>query len=346
MVSIAIIGAGISGLAAARCLRDAGQRVVIFEKSHDVGGRLATRRNQGFTYDDGAQYIKPGSQLSISWITKRFASPDLIDIPKPIWTFDQQGKIREGDPRQNVEPRWTYRFGNNTLPKLLVEELDVRLDTCIHQLQQTPTGWQLLDTKKETYGPFHQVLITLPAAQAQHLIQDSTIDPQLQQGIGEQLGEIAHNSLISVMLGVRPQPRQRPFYALVNTDKQHSISWLAWEHEKAPERTPARNGLLIAQMAPDYSQQHWEDDDDLLIQNVTAQVHKLLQENLPRSTFHDVKRWRYALPSKTRNNSVLNRFTLSEGLAFAGDSYTGGRVHLSLENGVRIALDMLRMLSL
>ena len=111
MTSIAIIGAGISGLAAAHVLSDAGHAVTIFEKSGEVGGRATTRRRDGFTYDSGAQYIKGGGAMSDAWITERFRVDDLIDISKPVWVFDSQGRIQEGDPLQNVDPKWNYRSG-------------------------------------------------------------------------------------------------------------------------------------------------------------------------------------------------------------------------------------------
>ena len=80
MPSIAIVGAGCSGLAAAHELRDAGYAVTLFEQSQDVGGRAATRNQYGFTYDYGAQYIKSGSSISVSLVTKQFRLADLIDI--------------------------------------------------------------------------------------------------------------------------------------------------------------------------------------------------------------------------------------------------------------------------
>ncbi|WP_269139402.1 FAD-dependent oxidoreductase [Burkholderia vietnamiensis] len=41
---IAIVGAGIAGLACARVLSDAGHHVTVYEKSRGVGGRMSTRR--------------------------------------------------------------------------------------------------------------------------------------------------------------------------------------------------------------------------------------------------------------------------------------------------------------
>jgi predicted NAD/FAD-dependent oxidoreductase len=59
-MKLAIIGAGMAGLAAAHWLRRERPdiEVLIFEKSRGVGGRTATRRVQGAVFDHGAQYIK------------------------------------------------------------------------------------------------------------------------------------------------------------------------------------------------------------------------------------------------------------------------------------------------
>ena len=54
MTKIAIIGAGLSGLTAAHDLKEHAN-VTLYEKSRGVGGRLATRRAEPFSFDHGAQ---------------------------------------------------------------------------------------------------------------------------------------------------------------------------------------------------------------------------------------------------------------------------------------------------
>jgi predicted NAD/FAD-dependent oxidoreductase len=49
--TVAVVGAGISGLTWARTLADHGLPVTVFEKSRGVGGRMATRRS-----DDGVMF--------------------------------------------------------------------------------------------------------------------------------------------------------------------------------------------------------------------------------------------------------------------------------------------------
>ena len=250
MSTIAIIGAGCSGLAAAHILRDTGHKVTLFEKSNGVGGRAATRQRSDFTYDDGAQYIKQGSPASVTLITERFRSPDLIDIEKPVWIFDGSNHIQEGDTTQNAEPKWNYRHGLNTLPQLMANGQEIRFGTEITRLRQTRQGWELFNDVENSEGTFDRLMIAIPARQASALLQASDLEHDLHTTLHTYLQQSRYNPLISVMLGYRPAPRTRPFYALVNTDKTHPISWLAYEHEKAPERAPTGTGLLIAQMAP------------------------------------------------------------------------------------------------
>lgn len=57
--SIAIIGAGLSGLACARALTQAGQRFTIYEAADAVGGRVRSDVVDGFTLDRGFQVLLP-----------------------------------------------------------------------------------------------------------------------------------------------------------------------------------------------------------------------------------------------------------------------------------------------
>ena len=55
LIKVAIMGSGISALAAAHFLRD-WVEVVLFEKSRGVGGRMSMRRVDLYIFDHGAQY--------------------------------------------------------------------------------------------------------------------------------------------------------------------------------------------------------------------------------------------------------------------------------------------------
>ena len=54
---IAVVGAGISGLACAYELQKKGFAVTVFEKEHQVGGRMSSRKKDGLTFDIGANHL-------------------------------------------------------------------------------------------------------------------------------------------------------------------------------------------------------------------------------------------------------------------------------------------------
>ena len=56
-VSVAVIGAGLAGIACAQRLQEAGVQVRVFEAQRAPGGRLATRRFAVATFDHGAQFL-------------------------------------------------------------------------------------------------------------------------------------------------------------------------------------------------------------------------------------------------------------------------------------------------
>jgi renalase len=341
MPSIAIIGSGCSGLAAAHQLIDMGHTVTIFEQNQQVGGRAATGKQQGFIYDYGAQYIKHGDSVSVKMISERFRLAELIDIAKPVWIFDGDGHVQEGDPILNAEPKWNYRSGLQALPERMAESLDIRLQTYIDHVKRGLTSWKLFDKRGKDFGEFDRILITIPANEAGELINKSEIENKRKEVIRASLEKARYNPIISVMLGYRPVPQERPYYALVNTDKAHAISWLAWEHEKASERTPKGAGMLIAQMAPHYSHEYSLKPDAEIVSDVAHRVASLLDEPLDSPFFTDVFRWRYALPAEMVDADQLNALAKPLGLAFCGDAFVGGRVHLALEHGFEFAQQLM-----
>ncbi|MBM9766441.1 phytoene desaturase family protein, partial [Staphylococcus aureus] len=56
-MKIAVIGAGVTGLAAAARIASQGHEVIIFEKNNNVGGRMNQLKKDGFTFDMGPTIV-------------------------------------------------------------------------------------------------------------------------------------------------------------------------------------------------------------------------------------------------------------------------------------------------
>ena len=80
---IAILGAGVSGLTAARLLADRGIDVTVFEKNHTVGGLARTRFTDGYLYDPHGGHILNSKHPEVmDWVFSL--------LPKEKWKFTER----------------------------------------------------------------------------------------------------------------------------------------------------------------------------------------------------------------------------------------------------------------
>ncbi len=344
---VAIVGAGVAGLAAGRRLQAQGHEVFVFEQSRELGGRAATRRTHGCILDHGAQYLKtPDDTPAVrQLILDELPRDGLVDIGRPVWTFDRSGQVAPGDPAQNAEPKWTYTAGLATLGTRLAAGLDVSLQTRVGRLERIPNGYRLLDDASAALGEAERVLVAIPAPQGVELLQVSALPAGRRDAALAELARARYRPILSVLLGYAQPPRAavfaggsldepRPYYALVNTDRGHDVSWLAFENDK-PARVPTGTLALVVQMAPAFSREHFDDAPELVAALAAQATATLLGVDLGALAWHDLTRWRDALPDTTCDLAALNRD--HDGLLFAGDYVAGGRVHLALQAGLDAA---------
>ena len=345
---VAIVGAGAAGLAAGRALSKSGHEVMIFEQSRDLGGRAATRCMHGCVIDYGAQYLTlPDDTPAVRrLVLEELSREGLLDIGRPVWTFDRAGRVAPGDPARNAAPKWTYAKGLVALAERLAAGLEVRRETRVARLHRQPNGYLLLDADGAALGEVERVLMAIPAGQAIELAQASEIAAGRRDAALAELARARYRRILSITLGyARPPggtifaggtpPGPRPYYALVNTDRGHDVSWLAVENDKGPARVRVGTLALIVQMGPAFSATHYDEAPERLAERAAEAASLLLGVELGRPLWHDVARWRYALPDATCDLAALNRD--HDALLFAGDYVAGGRVHLALQAGLDAA---------
>lgn len=345
MKQVAIVGAGAAGLAAARHVRQ--QRpdlaVTVYERGHVPGGRVASRRRNGYVFDHGAQNIKAHTPAIEHLLTRELPAGGLCLLQEPVWVFDAAGTIAAGDPTLNAEPKWYYNDGNDQLGRLLAEGLDIRYGAPVARLvRATPDRLALLDPAGHSLGQATHVLLTPPAPQTAAIVAQSEIATTDRALLLAELERATYRPCISVTCAF-DRRITRPFYALVNIDRAHPIAWLALEHTKGPRRCRPDHSLLIAQMGAVWSEAHWNVPAEALGAQAMQLAGDLLGEAPGEPLWYDIERWPAALPDSAADFAVLNQAT--EALFFAGDYTTGlGRIHLALACGQRAAEAMLRSL--
>lgn len=101
--SVIVIGAGISGLAAAKKLKEKGLKVTVLEAQDKVGGRLRTNRSLGIAFDEGASWIHGTDGNPITTLAKEAGMETYHTIDENRKSYDIGGTARNAGIYDNAE---------------------------------------------------------------------------------------------------------------------------------------------------------------------------------------------------------------------------------------------------
>jgi renalase len=339
--SIAIVGAGMAGIACARTLMQAGHQVTVFEKSAGPGGRMATRRTPFGSFDHASQYFTVRDA--------RFAKA-LETVPglcKPwsattVRVLDEHGRVAAaGLP--GCESHWVPVPGMNALvsrwAQPLVDSQRLELQTKVTRIERDPIEahhWQLRTTgaqdSQHVFSGFDAVLLAMPSAQAQDLLQSSAQAGRL----AKQIGKVQVAPCWTLLLAY-PQAMQPGLSSLgpqwnAARSTHHRIAWLARESSK-PGRERIERWTVQASAA--WSQEHLEDD----VERVQAKLLKAFAEVTgirAEPSFATAHLWRYA--QTTQALGATHLWDATAHIGACGDWCIGHRVEDAFISGLELAL--------
>jgi renalase len=173
---IAIIGAGIAGLACARVLAEAGVDVHVFEKSRGVSGRMSTRGSEDWQCDHGAQYFTARDPLFRAEVLRWIAAGAAALWTPRMQVFDRADATAGREHVASVE-RFVGTPGMTAPGRLLAQGLLVHTQCHVDSMRRTDGVWQLQDAQGRVHDGVHAVLLAIPAPQAAVLLQD--VEPAL-----------------------------------------------------------------------------------------------------------------------------------------------------------------------
>ncbi|MGV9006116.1 MAG: NAD(P)/FAD-dependent oxidoreductase [Brevundimonas sp.] len=307
---VAIIGAGMAGLACATRLVRVGHAVQMFDKARGPGGRMSTRRldtpigEAGF--DHGAQYftaLGPDFLARVErWAAAGIAAP---------W------------PAAGPEA-WVGVPGMNAPVRALASEQAVTWNHPVGALVAEGQGW-CLDGGQGRSLPFDGVVVAVPAEQAAVLL--APHDP----------------ALAAKAAGSRTRPcwtvmaafdRPLPFEADVLRDSG-PLAWAARNSSK-PGRADLETWVL--QASPDWSQAHIEDPAEAVCEALLDVLRHRAGQDLPRPVALQAHRWRFARSAGGTDRAL---WSPSTGLGCCGDWLIGPRVESAWDSGVALADQLL-----
>lgn len=320
--SIAIIGAGMAGLAAARRLREAGFTATVFEKSRSLAGRCSSRLWQGHVVDSGAQYFTASSPEFSAFLESLGNCIQPLTAPIEV----PGGELFADSPHG---PRLYHTEGNNRLGKALGKDLDIRLEATVERIEASgDSSWRVLDQE------FSAILCTAPLPQA------ATIT-------GLPLAFAEFVPCLTALVELEGEPRElgecATRYGLLDAAPlpEEPVAWSACENHKLNRVQPGKT-VMVVQAADAFSREHLEEPAEVWVPLLANRVSELWE--LPSSKRTSVwgHRWRYARALDEGRDTPPE---LPAGLFLAGDSLTRSRVEAAYLDGIRAADEIAQFLS-
>ncbi len=305
--NIAIVGAGLAGLACARRLAQAGHHVRLFEKSRAAGGRMATRRDEEAAWDHGAQYFTV-SQSGFGALVDEAREAGQVATWAPRWPGGEQEQ-RE---------LWVGVPGISALPRWMAGSLDVRAGTRIVALHRHRSAWALTDDAGGHHEAFDAVALAVPAPLALLLVGDHA-------SLAGRLADVTMAPCWALLVAFERR-LEVPLDADWSPDP--ILPWIARNSAK-----PRRSGLdaWVLHADADWSRRHLEADAATVRRSLLARLADRLGTELPPPAVTEAHRWRYARVTDPLGEPCL--FDPVEGLGLCGDWCLDARVEAAFESG-------------
>ena len=313
MSDIVVVGAGLSGLTAARSLQEKGHNGVVLDKGRGLGGRMATRRistpdGSIAVFDHGAQFFTVRDQqfqkLVDGWITN--------------------GVVREwcrGFVADDGHPRYVVNSGMAALTKHIAQGLDVRTSTLVFAVKTCdadPTKWTVVIDDNSRID-CDAVVMTCPLPQSYSLTVTTGVElPQdlLLTDYDRTIG------LLAVLDGPSAVPAPG---GIQNPDDV--FSWIGDNQAKGISDIPA----ITFHANPAWSGAHWDDSLEDGLALITHAAQKYLGN--AKIVVSEYKKWRFATPRKLWPDPYFAAGTL----VFAGDAFAGPKVEGAVLSGRKSA---------
>ena len=346
--AVAVIGAGVAGLACARTLHDAGVPVTVFEKSRGVGGRSATRRVElggaVVQFDHGAQYFT-ARDADFAAAVRDWEARGLVARWAGRIAVVDSGAVTA--PPAPAPPRWVGTRGMSAVGRALAAGLDVRLGSQISGLRATGAGWHVEDERGAPVADFTDVVVAVPAPQAAPLLRAAA--PALARDAARAVMTPCWSAMLAfpepvpvafdgAFVGARGRHRGEGSVAGGAADGSgRALSWVARDSSK-PGRPREGAECWVAHATPEWSAAHLE----RAAGDVARALARAFAEELggvPAPHVAIAHRWRYATPAPALDAPFL--FDPAVRLGACGDWCGGPRVEGAYRSGRALAARIL-----
>ncbi|TWT46741.1 NAD(P)/FAD-dependent oxidoreductase [Botrimarina hoheduenensis] len=334
--SVAVVGAGVAGLAAAEELARQGVSVSVFDKGRGVSGRASTRWADGDRrFDHGAQYFTVRDERLAARVEGWLASGVVAEWrPRLSSLVCDAAGVRAGNPPPE-RTRYVGTPGMNALGKALADEATQHGATIVTGVRVTPPKptagrWRLTGEQGDPLGDFSRVVVTTPAPQAAELLVAS---PALANAAKSVITTGCWTAMVAF-----PEPLDPGFdAAFIAGSADHTpLSWVARNGSKPGRPAAAETGdCWVLHGSSEWSQANLELDPADAVDRLLEGFWQATSLRAVPIAYRAGHRWRYALPETPLAERAPS--DAPRGLYAAGDWCGGPRVEGAFLSGLAAA---------
>ena len=309
-----VVGAGISGLAAAGSLQRSGHTVLVVDKARGVGGRTCVKRIDGAVYDHGAQFLEPVTASDDACI----AAWRELGLVQPWPMGDGEGEAR----------RYVGANGMNVIARHLARDLEILLRVRLSEAHWRHGLWHLTDdAHRRLKGK--TLILTCPIPQSLLLLE--SVRDDLTPGVIEELESYYYEPCIALLADYGPNTE-----ILGDGSMKLEAGPIAWISDNSHKGVSPKPGAITIHATAEYSRARYDESDE----QISAELLEAASCWLPtRPESVHVHRWRYARPVRQSEFPCL--ITGAPGpLAFAGDAFCRGTVLGAFHSGETAAAQL------
>ncbi|NBD95698.1 MAG: FAD-dependent oxidoreductase [Gammaproteobacteria bacterium] len=317
MKDVVVIGAGWSGLTAAARLASSGRSVTVVEKSRGPGGRSASRRQDGFRFDHGAQYLTARSDAFARQV-EAWGRTGLLAPWRPRLAVVGP---RPDDAGKQPAERWVGLGGMNAVLRRLADGLDCRWQWRVERVESNPNGWRLESADGQTLTA-RSVLMTAPPAQTTDLLGPA-------HPLSRTLESVEMQPCWALMVGFDDAPATAFDAAFVN---RGPLTWVARNDAKPGSSGPC---AWVAHAGAEWSRAHVESEPAIVARELFEALGEIDSAFGVTPRICSAHRWRYAMATRSLEGPILADD--EQKLVVAGDWCAGERIEGAWISGVAAA---------
>lgn len=245
--SCLIVGAGITGLSAARTLQAKGYHIALLDKGRGIGGRTATRRLEHEAvgtghFDYGAQYVPvfdPVFKAAVNeWQAAGIVTP-----------WDIRGTSHDADYYRGTQSM-------RSIAKYLGRDMEVHQQAKVTHINWENGQWSAMAEDK-TFAGYRHLILTAPVPQSLALLKGTGVS--LSDDQRERLEQVQYSKCLVLMVLLKGDSLiPEPGGLLIN---QPPLKWIACNRIKgvSPDVT-----AVTIHATHSFSEKYWDAEEEVI----------------------------------------------------------------------------------